>query len=102
MPRITAETLRNTQIILRKKKVFTLSRLVPKYYTMPDIPQFNVYGLCVFYNDKYFSKYGNLKKTVVHLICASETGLSGAQLGKLIGLSPQSFLHHFRKVSVII
>ena len=28
---------------------------------------------------------------------ASSAGLSGKQLGKIIGLSPQSFLHHFRE-----
>ncbi len=123
MPRISPETLQNTQIILKKEKVYTLSRLVSllgcssraaqtrlqqwrtytsynqngKYYTMPDIPQFNVHGLW-HYKGKYFSKYGNLKKTVIQLICASEGGLSGEQIGKLIGLPQQSFLHHFREV----
>jgi hypothetical protein len=126
MPRVAPETLRNTQIILKKEKVFTLSRLVSllecssraaqtklqqwrtytsynqnsKYYTMPHIPQFNVHGLW-HYKGKYFSKYGNLKKTVVHLIRKSKSGLSGNQLGKLIGLPPQSFLHHFREVAGI-
>ena len=123
MPRIAHETLRNTQIVLKKEKVFTLKRLVSllrcssraaqtkllqwrtytsynqnsKFYAMPGVPQFNDHGLW-HYKDKYFSKYGNLKKTVVHLIRTSETGLSGVQIGKLIRLSPQSFLHHFREV----
>lgn len=123
MPRIAHETLRNTQIVLKKEKVFTLNRLVSllgcssraaqtklqqwgtytsynqnsKYYAMPDVPHFNTNGLWHF-KGKCFSKYGNLKKTVVHLIRTSETGLSGAQIGKLIRLSPQSFLHHFREV----
>ncbi len=126
MPQITTETLQNTQIILRKEKIFTLKRLVSllecssraaqtklqqwrtytsynqngMYYTMPDIPQFNIHGLW-HYNGKNFSRYGNLKKTVVHLICISATGLSGEQIGTLIGLSPQSFLHHFRQESGI-
>lgn len=126
MPRITPETLRNTQIILKKEKVFTLSRLVSllgcssraaqtklqqwrtctsynqngKFYAMPDIPQFNVHGLW-HYKSKFFSKYGNLKKTVIHLICASDAGLSGEQIGKLIGIPQQSFLHHFREVAGI-
>ena len=126
MPRIAHETLRNTQIVLKKDKVFTLIRLVSllgcssrvaqtklrqwctytsynqnsKYYAMPDVPQFNAHGLW-HYKGKYFSKYGNLKITVVHLIRTSETGLSGAQIGELIRLPPQSFLHHFREVPSI-
>ena len=126
MPRIPPEVLRNTPIILKKEKVFTLTRLSSllgcssrtaqtkmkqwrtytsynhngKYYAMPGVPKFNIHGLW-HYQGKFFSKHGNLKKTVVRLICASEAGLSGDQIGKLIGLSPQSFLHHFRKVTGI-
>jgi len=99
MPRINPETLRKTQITLIKEKVFTLNRLVlflgcssrtaqtklkqwrtytsynqnGKYYTMPNVPQFDHHGLW-HYKDKFFSKHGNLKKTVIHLICTSESG----------------------------
>lgn len=123
MPRISSDEIRKAQALLKKEKVFTLNRLVSilrcssrtaqtklqqwriytsynknsKYYTMPDIPQFNSYGLWR-YEGKYFSKHGNLKKTVVHLVCKSEYGLSGDQIGKLVGLLPRSFLHHFREV----
>jgi hypothetical protein len=38
-----------------------------------------------------------LKKTIIHLVTNSPAGLSGKQLGDLLGLSPQSFLHHFRQ-----
>ena len=38
---------------------------------------------------------------MVHLIRASQTGLSGAQISKLIRLAPQSFMHHFREVTGI-
>ena len=120
MVRIDAETNKKTQQILKREKVFTMERLVSilkcssrtaqtklkqwrtytsynqngKYYTMPTIPRFDVNGLWR-YENKYFSRHGNLKKTVIHLIHNSESGLSGDQIGKLIGLSPRSFLHHF-------
>ena len=120
MARIDAETNKKTQQILKREKVFTLERLVSilkcssrtaqtklkqwrtytsynqngKYYTMPIIPRFDVNGLWR-YENKYFSRHGNLKKTVIHLIHNSESGLSGDQIGKLISLSPRSFLHHF-------
>lgn len=124
MPKISPEILQSTQITLKKEKVFTLKRLVSllgcssraaqsklqqwrtytsynqnsRYYAMPDIPQFDAHGLW-HYKGKYFSRYGNLKQTVVHLIVESECGLSGDQIGKLVGLAPQSFLHHFREVA---
>jgi hypothetical protein len=37
-----------------------------------------------------------LKNTVVQLVGASSAGLTGEQIGKLVGLDPRSFLHHFR------
>ena len=37
------------------------------------------------------------KKTVIHLVSAASAGLSGKQLGEILDLSPQSFLHHFRQ-----
>lgn len=107
--------------IIKKEKVFTLKRLVEiiecssrtaqvklklwktytsynqngKYYTLPETPDFNVHGLWKFKNVA-FSKHGNLKKTIAHLIVSSHAGFNGRQLGELLGLSPQSFMHHIR------
>lgn len=105
----------------KRKKIFTLSMLISildcssrtaqaklklwnaytsynqngKYYTLPEIPHFNIHGLWRF-KKVAFSKHGNLKKTIVHLVATASSGLTGRQLGELLGLSPQSFLHHFR------
>ena len=65
-----------------------------KYYTLPEIPRFDQHGLWR-HKDVAFSRHGNLKKTIIHLVCTSRVGLSGRQLGEILGLSPQSFLHHF-------
>lgn len=67
-----------------------------RFYTLPQVPEFNQHGLWR-YKDIAFSKHGNLKKTIIHLIRVSLAGLTGRQLGKLLGLSPQSFMHHFSK-----
>ena len=56
-------------------------------------PHFDVQGIWRFKNVA-FSKHGNLKKTIVHLVVSSSTGLTGRQLGEILGLSPQSFVHH--------
>ena len=107
--------------IIKNEKVFTLKRLIEilscssrtaqvklklwdaytsynqngKYYILPEIPVFDAHGLWRFKNVA-FSKHGNLKKTIVHLIVTSRAGFNGRQLGEILGLSPQSFMHHIR------
>ena len=126
MPRIEAANLVFARSTLKKEKIFTLPNLVEilqcssrtaqtklkmwktytsynqngKYYTLPEIPIFDEMGLWRFKNVA-FSRHGNLKKTIIHLVCASTSGLSGSELGKILGLAPQSFVHHFRNVTGI-
>lgn len=66
-----------------------------RYYTLPEIADFDENGLWR-YQGVFFSKHGNLKQTLVHLVTHSKQGLSSAELGKLLGLQPRSFLSHFR------
>jgi hypothetical protein len=86
---------RTAQAKLKLWKTYTSYNQNGKYYTFPDVPEFDVHGLWR-YKEAAFSKHGNLKKTVIHLIKSASSGLNGRQLGELLGLSPQSFLHHFR------
>ncbi len=120
MPNIDSKKLDSARSAVKKKKIFTLKVLVSlldcssrtaqtklklwraytsynqngKYYTLPEIPHFDLHGLWR-YQDVSFSKHGNLKRTIIHLVTSSPAGLTGKQLGELLGLSPQSFLHHF-------
>lgn len=71
-----------------------------RYYTLSDIPQFNIHGIWC-YRDIYFSKHGDLRKTVKHLILSSENGLSGNEIGNIVNLLPRSFMHHFREIEDI-
>ncbi len=124
MPRIKSAALATARSTLKKAKIFTLPNLVGilqcsprtgqtklkmwntytsynqngKYYTLPEIPRFDEKGLWR-YNNVAFSRHGNLKKTIIHLVTASISGLSGSELGKILGLAPQSFVHHFRDVT---
>jgi biotin operon repressor len=90
----------NARLKLKLWQAYTSYNQNGKYYTLPQVPQFNQHGLWR-YKDVSFSKHGNLKKTIIHLVTASAAGLSGRQLGELLGLSPQSFLHHFRECAGI-
>jgi hypothetical protein len=86
----------NARLKIKQWQAYTSYNQNGKYYTLPQIPQFDQYGLWR-YKDVGFSKYGNLKKTIIHLVTTSPAGFSGRQLGEILGLSPQSFLHHFRE-----
>ncbi len=112
--------------VLEDMKVFTLERLVSslscsiptarlklkqwgaytsynqngRYYTMSTVPRFDNNGLW-HYEDIYFSRYGNLKTTIVQLVGRSSSGLTGKEIGALLRLDPRSFLHHFRNAGGI-
>ncbi len=66
-----------------------------RYYTLPDIPQFNHYGIWK-YKGIFFSKFGNLKNTVIAVVKQSESGLNAKELGEIIGLPSYTFLSHFK------
>jgi len=66
-----------------------------RYYTLPDIPQFDAHGLWR-HRGVFFSRYGNLSQTFVQLVYQSESGLTAAEVGDLLGLKPGSFLWAFR------
>jgi len=123
MPKISQDKINKTHGMLEQYKVFTFRELLKLlncstrtgrlkikqwgvhnsynqnglYYTMPTVPEFDENGLW-FYQNVHFSKRGNLKQTVVHLIETSPSGLTGRQIGEIVNLSPRSFMHHFRNV----
>ena len=66
-----------------------------RYYTLPEIASFDSNGLWQ-HQGIFFSQYGNLKQTLIHLVNHSEKGLSGPELGEILGLQSRSFLSHFR------
>ncbi len=90
----------NARLKLKSWQTRTSYNQNGKFYTLPQVPVFNQHGLWR-YKDVAFSRHGNLKKTIVHLVKMSPAGLSGRELGDLLGLLPQSFMHHFSKCSGI-
>ncbi len=66
-----------------------------RYYVLPDVAQFDSNGLWR-YQGIYFSQYGSLTQTLIHLVKNSKAGLSGSELRELLGIQPRSFLWLFR------
>lgn len=80
---------------LKAWKAYTSYNHNGRYYTLPEIANFDENGLWR-HQGAFFSKHGNLKQTLVHLVTCSAQGLRGAEPGELLGLQTRSFLSHFR------
>ena len=91
---------RTVQRNLKKWKAHTSYNKNCRYYTLPDIPSFNQHGIWK-YKDIFFSKYGNLKDTVINVVSKSESGLNAKEISEIIGLSSYTFLSHFKNDSKI-
>jgi hypothetical protein len=65
-----------------------------RYYTLPDVPDFDANGLWQ-RRGVFFSRYGTLKQTVVELVRRSQAGLDAGEMRALLGLDPRSFLSAF-------
>jgi transposase len=80
---------------LKQWKTHTSYNRNGRYYVLPDVVRFDTDGLWR-YRGIGFSRYGNLTQTVIHLVHNSKAGLRAAELGRLLGLEPRSFLSAFR------
>ena len=70
-----------------------------RYYVLPEIPVFDSNGLWSF-RDIRFSKYGNLKQTILHLVESSLEGLDASTISELLGFDSHSFLSRLEAASV--
>ena len=83
---------------LKEWNVYTSYNKNARYYALPDVPQFDDNGMWV-YKKIRFSKHGNLRQMLIHIITYSEAGMDGKQIEQLIGLPSKSFLSLFRNTS---
>ena len=61
------------------------------YYALPTIPKFNEHGLWQ-YKTIRFSKYGSLKRTIIHLVEDSLSGRDASEIGQWVGMDPHPIL----------
>jgi hypothetical protein len=76
---------------LKKWKVYTSINKNGRYYTLPQVPVFDDNGLWQ-YQTIFFSKHGNLKQTIIQIIRQAPTGLSAADIAKMVALAPSCSL----------
>jgi len=86
---------------LKKWEAYTSFNKNGGYYTLPGIPQFDNNGIWK-YQTILFSKYGNLKQTIIQLARRSEAGLSARQIAQVVEIPPNSSIFsQFQYVSGI-
>lgn len=86
---------------LKKWKTYTSFNHNGRYYTLPEVPQFDKNGIWK-YQAILFSKYGNLKQTIIQLVKQSATGLSAREIAQIVELSSNSsFLSQLQNYSGI-
>ena len=74
---------------LKKWEAFTSINQNGRYYTLPEIPEFDDNGLWK-YQSALFSKHGNLRQTIVQLVKKSKKGLSAADISQTIEIPSTS------------
>lgn len=91
----TLETPSRTSVFRRLKAMGYLTSFTHtgRYYTLPDVPQFDALGLW-HYGDVGFSRAGSLKATVLKLIDASPTGRTHRELQELLRVRAHNELLH--------
>jgi hypothetical protein len=86
---------------LKKWEAYTSVNKNGRYYTVPGIPQFDHNGIWK-YQTILFSKYGNLKQTIIQLVRRSEAGLSARQVAHIVEIpSNSSIFSQLQNVSEI-
>jgi len=78
---------------LRRWSTFTSYNRNSSYYALPEVASFDELGLWR-YKGVFFSRHGNLPRTVQHLVSSSQIGLQAGEIGRLLGLSARSFMCH--------
>lgn len=68
-----------------------------RYYTLHDIPRFDEHGKWK-YKNILFSKHGNLKQLVIHLIKHSVAGFTMRETENIVEVSMGSFMPCFRNI----
>lgn len=66
-----------------------------RFFALNDAAQFNQYGIWE-YDEIHFSKYGNLKKTLIQIIINSDAGINASEIRNILGLEPRSFLFQYK------
>ena len=94
-------SIKTIQRRLKKGKTYRSYNQNGRYYVLADVPAFNQDGIWQF-KDIFFSKHGNLRETLVHLVEQSEAGCSVSEMSSILGMPVHKFLcEHFKNAPAL-
>ena len=85
---------------LDKMEYFSSYTHNSRYYTVKSVTTFNENGIW-HHGEIYFSKFGTLKRTIIHLINISPCGMTVSQIFNILGIKCYSHLNLFYKNGII-
>lgn len=71
-----------------------------RYFSLERLAEFNSYGIWE-YSNIHFSKFGNLKNTLVAIINNSTQGMDASQIRDVLGVDTRSFLYQYKDVNAL-
>jgi hypothetical protein len=89
-----------TRRYLKRWGAYTSYNKNGRYYVLPEVPVFDIDGLWSI-SDIRFSKYGNLKQTILHLVEDSIEGLDASAISELLGFDSHSLLSRLEAASLL-
>lgn len=85
---------------LNKIELLTSYSHTGQHHALKSMVKFNPNGLWA-YKEIYFSKYGTLKNTLVHIVSISQTGMTQKELKTLLCIQVQNTLTHLVKANLL-
>jgi len=71
-----------------------------RYFSLERLAEFNSYGIWE-YSNIHFSKFGNLKNTLIAIINNSTQGMDALQIRDVLGVDTRSFLYQYKDISAL-
>lgn len=91
-------SVRSVQRLLKKWNFIRSYDHNGRYFSLTKLAEFDSYGIWE-YNDIHFSRFGNLKQTLIAIISNSTMGMDALQIREVLGMEPRSFLSKYSDIS---
>ena len=98
LSRLLNVSIRTIQRITRKRDTIRSYDHNGRYFSLERLAEFNSYGIWE-YSNIHFSKFGNLKNTLIAVINNSTQGMDASQIRDVLGIDTRSFLYQYKDVS---
>jgi len=86
---------RTVQRKLKQWKIIRSYDHNSSYFALQEVAGFDDFGIWE-HKTVHFSRYGNLKNTLIGIINNSEHGMNAIEIRSVLGLDTRSFLYHYK------